>query len=131
MSAVATSLFNKYELSPDTDIALLKKYAIELTPLLPDKNSRKLARRRLLQLGLSKDQVMVLVPDRRPGQIAIDNLSIKDVTARQLAEFIVRYDINPLLVRKFAHEFALLGSTPIAQSSRLSQIRHHLSNLNC
>jgi hypothetical protein len=29
-----------------------------------------------------------------------------------------------------AHEFALLGSTPIAQSSRLSQIRHHLSNLN-
>ena len=87
MSAVATKLFNKYELSPDTDIVLLKKYAIELTPLLPDKNSRKLARRRFLQLGLTK-----LVPDHRRGQIDLDNLFVTDVTARQLAELVVHHE---------------------------------------
>ena len=48
MSSHATKLIKKYDLTSDTDIDLLSVYAIELAPYLVDKNSRNLARRRLV-----------------------------------------------------------------------------------
>jgi len=75
MSAIATKIVEKYNLSSEMSVADLSQYTSEFLENLTDDRKRNQARRRLREgFKFSDDQVGVLIPNQRGGKNKIINL---------------------------------------------------------
>src|SRR3954464_124129 len=69
MSAIATKIVEKYNLSSKTSLSELSQYTSEFLKELTDDRKRNQARRRLRDgFKFSSDQVSVLIPNQRSGK---------------------------------------------------------------
>jgi len=75
MSAIATKIVEKYNLSPEMSVTDLSRYTSEFLENLTDDRKRNQARRRLQEgLKFTNEQVSILIPNQRGGKNKIINL---------------------------------------------------------
>src|SRR6185436_14290221 len=79
MSAVATKIVEKYNLTPKMSVSELSQYSSEFLKELTDDRKRNQARRRLRgDFKFSSEQVSILIPNQRSGKTKVINLATSD-----------------------------------------------------
>ena len=158
MSAIATKIVEKYNLSSEMSLSDLSQYTSEFLENLTDDRKRNQARRCLRDgFKFSSEQVSILIPNQRSGKNKVmhkvvcsavnlatsnsyqvpDGCQIPDPTPQKLeetigdmAQRILRDKLSIRDVRAEAHALALSAKNSNAGSSRLSRLRRELKNLS-
>jgi len=138
MSAIATRIIKKYNITREMDVSELSKYTSELLKELTDDRKRNQARRRLRDgFKFSEGQVSILIPIQRKSQrkdiniVTLGKALVKsEETIKEIAQWILRDKLSEKDVKAEAIKLAKSALNEVAGSSRLSQLRKELRNLN-
>ena len=103
MSKVATDFMERHKWSSETPLTELAKYTEEISNSLKDRKARFHTRARFQQLGLSKEQVEVLVPIQPSGKYEegrdpIDKIAQEIIDNDYSSEKIKEIDGNGLMI---------------------------------
>ncbi|RIB03260.1 hypothetical protein C2G38_2049407 [Gigaspora rosea] len=159
MSAIATKIVEKYNLTSKTSVSKLSQYTSEFLENLTDDRKRNQAKRRLRDgFKFSNEQVSILIPNQRSGKAKVkhkvpcsavnlaevsyrkttpsDSFQVPDLTPqnseetiRDLAQRILRDKLSIKDIRVEARALANSAPNANAGSSRLSRLRRELKNL--
>ncbi|RIB10038.1 hypothetical protein C2G38_2207229 [Gigaspora rosea] len=159
MSAIATKIIEKYNLTSKTSVSKLSQYTSEFLENLTDDRKRNQARRRLRDgFKFSNEQVSILIPNQRSGKAKVkhkvpcstvnlaeisyrtttpsDSFQVPDLTPQnseetigEMAHRFLRDKLSIRDIRAEAYALALLALNANAGSSRLSRLRRELRNL--
>ena len=136
MSAIATEIVEKYNLTPKMDVWNLSPYAPKFLQLLTDNRKRNQARRRLRDgFRFSSEQVNVLIPTQKGGRHKVVNVTthipkVPEETIGEIAQRFLRNNLSTNDIRAEARNLGKSASNASAGSSRLSRLRRELRNLN-
>ena len=121
MAKVATDFMKRHKWTSETLSSELAKYTEEINKSLKDdRKVRSNAKTRFRQLGLTKEQVEVLIPIRPTGK----HEEGRD-TVDKIAQEIVDNDYSSEKIKQISYDFA---PNPVAGSSRLTLLRKKLRN---
>ena len=122
MAKVATDFMKRYKWTFETSSSELAKYAEEISKSLKDdRKVRSNAKTRFRLLGLTKEQVEVLIPIRPTGK----REEGRD-TVDKIAQEIVDNDFPPEKIKEISNDLAGSAPNPVAGSSRLTLLRKKL-----
>jgi hypothetical protein len=131
MAKVATAIFNRYKLTPQTSLSQLSNYVEELTSKLSDGKTkeqagraRDQARRCFRELGLSEEQAHTLIPKQAPGRRVVGRDTIKVI-----AKKIMENDLSPEEINEIAQDLVNTAPNVVAGASRLTYFRKELEIL--
>ena len=122
MAKVATGFMEHHKWTSETPLSELAKYTEEINKSLrDDRKVRSNAKTRFRQLGLTKEQVEVLIPIRPTGK----REEGRD-TVDKIAQKIVDNDFPPEKIKEISNDLAGSAPNPVAGSSRLTLLRKKL-----
>src|SRR5436190_11372823 len=124
MAKVATGFMEHHKWTSETPLSELAKYTEEINKSLrDDRKVRSNAKTRFRQLGLTKEQVEVLIPIRLTGK----REEGRD-TVDKIAQEIVENDYPSEKIKEISNNLAGSVPNPVAGSSRLTLLRKKLQN---
>ncbi|GES86469.1 hypothetical protein GLOIN_2v1876937 [Rhizophagus clarus] len=124
MAKVATDFMKRHNWTSETPLSELAKYTEEIdNSLKDDRKVRFNAKTRFRQLGLTKEQVEVLIPIRPTGK----REEGRD-TVGKIAQEIVEKDYPSEKIKQISYDLGSSAPNPVAGSSRLTLLRKKLQD---
>src|SRR5688572_5650985 len=123
MAKVATDFMNRHNWTSETPLSELAKYTEEINKSLKDdRKVRFNAKTRFQQLGLTKEQVEVLIPIRPTGKREEGRDTID-----KIAQEIVNNDYSSEKIKRISYDLSSSAPNPVAGgSSQLTLLRKKL-----
>jgi hypothetical protein len=122
MAKVATDFMKRHNWTSETPSSELAKYTEEINKSLKDdRKVRFNAKTRFQQLGLTKEQVEVLIPIRPSGK----REEGRD-TVDKIAQEIVENDYPSKKIKQISYDLGSSAPNPVAGGSRLTLLRKKL-----
>jgi hypothetical protein len=122
MAKVATDFMNRHNWTSETPSSELAKYTEEINKSLKDdRKVRFNAKTRFRQLGLTKEQVEVLIPIRPTGKREEGRDTID-----KIAQEIVDNDYSSEKIKRISYDLSSSAPNPVAGGSRLTLLRKKL-----
>ena len=122
MAKVATDFMKRHKWTFETPSSELAKYTEEINKSLKDdRKVRFNAKTRFQQLGLTREQVEVLIPIRPTGKCEEG----RD-TVDKIAQEIVDNDYSSEKIKQISYNLGSSASNPVAGNSRLTLLRKKL-----
>src|SRR5215210_7850313 len=116
MAKVATDYMKRHKWTSETPLSELVQYTEEINKSLrDDRKVRSNAKTRFQQLGLTKEQVEVLIPIR-PTRKCEEGRDTVD----KIAQEIVENDYQSEKIKQISYDLSSSASNPIAGSSQLT-----------
>jgi len=115
MAKVATDFMKRHKWTFETPLSELAQYIEEISKSLKDdRKVRSNAKTRFWVLGLTKEQVEVLIPirptkKRKEGRDTVD----------EIAQEIVKNDYQSEKIKQISYDLSSSASNPVARSSQL------------
>ena len=124
MAKVATGFMEHHKWTSETPLSELAKYTEEINKSLrDDRKVRSNAKTRFRQLGLTKEQVEVLIPIRLSGK----REEGRD-TVDKIAQEIVENDYQSEKIKQISYDLSSSAPNPVAGGSQLTLLRKKLRN---
>src|SRR4051794_13029349 len=124
MAKVATDFMNRHNWTSETPSSELAKYTEEINKSLKDdRKVRFNAKTRFRQLGLTKEQVEVLIPIRPTGKREEGRDTID-----KIAQEIVDNDYSSEKIKRISYDLGSSAPNPVAGGSRLTLLRKKLQD---
>ena len=122
MAKVVTDFMKRHNWTSETPLSELAKYTEEIdNSLKDDRKVRFNAKTRFWQLGLTKEQVEVLIPIRPTG-----NREEGRDTVDKIAQGIVDNDYSSEKIKQISYDLGSSAPNPVAGRSRLTLLRKKL-----